>query len=65
MANLEVEGKISHYAHDGEVRFSFIKIAPQKENDLPMSVYDFDLLFEIYKKFKNSNIKITVEKMEA
>ena len=59
---MKIKGKLSHYAHNGEVKFSFSKFSEKNNEVIDSMEYDFDLLFEIYKKFKNSNIEITITK---
>jgi hypothetical protein len=60
---MEIIGKISHYASQGNVVFSFQQIDPKKDTGLnDVVAYDLNIPFEIYKKFKDRVVKITVEK---
>ena len=58
---MEIIGKIEHYPRNGEVSFEFVK--DHKEGELVP--FGFSLPFEIWKKFKNNTVKITVEKVEG
>jgi len=62
--SLKMNGKVTHDAFDGKVNFSFLKEQSKKTKDLDTVSYDYNtnLAFEIYKKFKNSDVEIVVTK---
>jgi len=65
---MEVVGKVTHFVgSDNNINFSFSKFDEKnsKENNEEVyTSYSYSLLFEIWKKFKNQKIKITIDKVE-
>jgi len=62
---MEFIGKIDHYANGEQVIFSFRLYNEKASSEESGEVYDYTNLsipFEIYKKFKNNKVKITIEK---
>ena len=57
--SLKITGKISHYPSREGVHFSFEK--EQKNNEIGLNC---DLPFEIWKKFRDSKVDITVTKIK-
>lgn len=65
--SLKIIGKVTHYPTEGEVKFGFNKYYPKekKKEGLKEGLieeYNSNLAFEIWKKFKNSEVVITVNK---
>lgn len=63
---MELTGEIKHSAYDGKVQFYFREVDPKKKpEDMDYVVnYQCDIPFKIWQKFKDSKIKITVEKIK-
>ena len=63
---MEIVGKVNSYVVDTRVDFSFKKKDTKKKTDLVGDEYDFvstNLPFEIWKKFKGSDVKVTITKL--
>lgn len=61
---MEINCRVKHYpTSNGSVEFSLEKYEIKKDQEITTS-YGFSLPFEIWKKFKDGNVKITVEKAE-
>ncbi len=64
---MDIYCKVNHYpSANGSVEFSLSQYDPKKKDESgnPVSFYGFSFPFEVWKKFKDSNVKITVEKAE-
>jgi len=63
MSDLKIKGKISHYPGRDGVVFNFNKtLKTNKDGEIISSEYDASLPFEIWKKFKDSEVEIIVKK---
>lgn len=65
-SKIEVYGAIKHYAGAQGVIFYIQTYDPKKStSDSPVvDSYNYDIPFEAWAKFKDSNVKITIEKAE-
>ena len=65
MAKLEFYGRVKHYASNGSVVFYLEQYDPKKkdkEGSDVMSYSTLEIPFEIWSKFKDSDVKITIDK---
>ncbi len=61
---LKMTGKITHYANSGDVKFEFQKYNDKKSkgDEVVIAEYNTNLAFEIWRRFKGSDVIITVTK---
>jgi len=63
--SLKITGKVNHHVNNGDVHFGFDKYKDKKKKDeevISIDEWNTNLSFEIWKKFKNSEVTITVTK---
>jgi hypothetical protein len=61
-----LKGKVSHFPNssNGSVEFTFHK-DDGKKKEVEVNIYNpISLPFEIWKKFKDSNVEITIKKLK-
>ena len=66
-SKIEVYGKVNHYATQDGVIFSLVTYDPKKKDstDSPMiSEFNYNIPFEIWSKYKDKNVKITIEQVD-
>lgn len=65
MAELKINGKVTHYAGSDGVVFQFQEIDKKKSNDDTTEIlsYSLNIPFSIWKKFKDSEVEITIKKV--
>jgi hypothetical protein len=64
---LEFIGYIKHYPVNGSINFYFQRVDPKASEKNGVDViqdFDLDLDFEIWQKYKDKKIKITVDTTE-
>jgi len=62
---MKIEGKINHHSSNNGIVFIFSQIDEKNSKKEEVDVYtymDFDIPFEIWKRFKDNKVKITIEK---
>lgn len=61
---MEIEGKVTHYPSSQGVIFNFQTTTTDKDGVDTIKDWTYDLAFEIWSKYKDSKVKVIIDKVK-